>query len=877
MLAERSSNWGLIVIKRNKAIYAVASLAAAGWLPAGVQAAEQNVASAVEEVLVTARRREESLQEVPIAISAFGGDDLVERGVDSVQNMNSVAPNLSVMGGGATGESQGSFRVRGIPGVAVYIDGVWQASTDGLLTTSVVEVDRIEVLRGPQGTLFGSSSLGGAIQYVTKAPSDTFGARFQGSIGSFNRRDFQAAIDLPLHDTFKTKFTAASQNRDGFVESVVIDRAFGDVNDELYRADFLWTPSDSISIRYNMEDSNTDRNGPARVLKNIGEARVLSGGTFSTYPQAQAYINAFGVYFNNTNNVSGFPGGALGEYETKIGWENPGLVIDLQRHTLDATWDANDWLRLRSISGYRETMRAVQTEFDGADEVQMLERDFRAKTMQFTQELQVLGTHQRFDWVLGGYYSKENNRGRTVTWALPEFTCDLWSPSNANANGLRVTPAQAAQCRTNRAAALGVSAAGTGALPNGNLNGVTNSLFANAVNSNTDSMTYTGIESTAVFGDLTWRVTDKFTAAAGIRYSKEETTNYRIGASGTGIAGVSLQTRAGTFPDTSIAGDFFGWRGGELVALPTREFSATTKRLTLQYQWTPDLMTYIGYADGFGPGGTSTVDPVQFGGYADIPIGTLVFDEQTIENFEIGLRADWFNGRLRTNISAFMTDWENQQTSTYIATRFAGPGAVNPNGAITAANPATRIDRDGDGVDDLYIFPSLRTTNINKAEASGIEFEGTWFATDALRVNLNLGWLDTKYTDLGPAGAGVVPAVTQGSVFAQAPEITGNLAVSYEIAFSNGAALTPRVDYTYTDDYVLTTDDLRQSSQEGYGLVNARLTYDSGADWSIALSGTNLSDERYLNSGFITAAEQFDFVTLGRPREWGLTFNFSFE
>jgi iron complex outermembrane receptor protein len=867
--------------RRNSAIYAAASLAAAAWLPSGAYAAQpagETVAGAIEEVLVTARRREESLQEVPIAISAFGGDDLVERGVESVQSMNAIAPNLSVMGGGATGESQGSFRIRGLPGVAVYIDGVWQASTDGLLTTSVVEVDRIEVLRGPQGTLFGSSSLGGAIQYVTRAPGDTFGARFQGSIGSYGRRDFQAAFDLPLHDTFKTKFTAASQFRDGFVDSVVIDRSFGDVNDELYRADFLWTPTESLSVRYNIEDTRTNRNGPARVLKNIGTASVLSGGTFSTYPQAQAYINAFGVYFNNQNNVSGYPGGVLGEYQTKIGWENPGLVIDVMRHTLDASWDVNDWLRLRSISGYRDTMRAVQTDFDGAQEVFMLERDFRAKSMQFTEELQILGTHEKFDWVLGGYYSKENNRGRTITWALPEFTCDLWSSSNANANGLRTSAAERAQCRANRAAALGVSAAGTGALPNGNLNGVTNTLFANAVNSNTDGMTYTEVESSAIFGDLTWRVTDKFTAAAGVRYSKEESTNYRIGASTTGIAGLSLQNRASTFPDGSYAGDFFGWQGGDLVAItPSREFSATTKRLTLQYQWTPDLMTYIGWADGFGPGGTSTVDPVLYGGYADIPVGTLVFDKQTVENLEIGLRADWFNGRVRTNISAFMTDWANQQTSTYIATRFAGPGALNPTGAITAANPATTIDRNGDGVNDLYIFPALRTTNINKAEAAGIEFEGTWSATDALRFNLNLGWLKTKYVDLGPAALGVIPAVTKNSSFAQAPEITGNVAASYVIGLANGTSLTPRLDYTYTDDYVLTTDDIRQSKQAGYGLLNARLAYDSGANWSVALAGTNLTNERYLNSGFITAAEQFDFVTLGRPREWGLTFNLRFE
>jgi len=297
--------------RRNKAIYAAASLAAVAWLPTAVHAAQpagQSVAGAVEEVLVTARRREESLQDVPIAISAFGGESLQQRGVESVQNMNAVAPNLSVMGGGNSGESQATFRVRGMPGVSVYIDGVNQATTDGLLTMSVVEVDRIEVLRGPQGTLFGNASLGGAISYVTRAPADTFGARVQGSIGSFNRRDFQAAVDLPFSDTFKSKFTLASMSRDGFVESQVIERAYGDVNDELARADFLWEPLDSLSLRYNAEKSTTDRVGPARVVWEIGPAQALSvGGTqINTNPQVQAYINASqgGYTINGFTNIN---------------------------------------------------------------------------------------------------------------------------------------------------------------------------------------------------------------------------------------------------------------------------------------------------------------------------------------------------------------------------------------------------------------------------------------------------------------------------------------------------------------------------------------------------------------------------------------------
>ncbi len=827
--------------KRNKAMYAVASIAAASWFPTSVyaQAAGQSVAGAIEEVLVTARRREESLQEVPIAITAITGDDLQQRGVDSMQNMNAVAPNLSVMGGGNSGESQANFRVRGIPGVAVYVDGIYQPTTDGLLTMSVTEVDRIEVLRGPQGTVFGQASLGGAIQYVTRAPADTFGARFSATVGEFNRRDFKGSIDVPVTDTFKAKFTAASEFREGFIRSQVIDRAYGDVNDELYRADFLWEPLDSLSVRYNIEDSTTDRVGPARVIQSIGAAQYFSATNYNTNPQAQAYQNALGIAYNNQNYAAGFAGGRVGEYENRIAWENPGLQIDTQRHSLDINFDFTDSLRVRSISGYKELTRAVQVDFDGASDVQLLERDNRGRFFHFSEELQLLGSHEAFDWVVGGYYSRELNRTRTATWSSPEFTCDLWNAVNND----RVSAAQRASCLSLRQAAI---AGGQG---------VTAAQFVSSAAPNGDQMTRTEIEATAFFGDLTWRVTDKFTAALGLRYSEQTNTEWAI-------SGSQLAVRAPTFPDTQIAGDWFGY-----TSLPTpaeADFDGVTKRLTLQYQWTPDLMTYVGYADGFGPGGQYTIAANQFSGYQDIQTGTFTYGEQTVDNYELGLRADWLGGVVRTNISAFYTEWNGLQASQYIASSYVR------NGGLIG-------DRNGDGVNDITVFPNLITTQVAAAEVKGVEFEGIWRATDALRINLNLGWLDSKYKELGLAGNGVIPAVSLGSTFAQAPEITGNVGAQYEFGFSNGGALVPRLDYTYTDDYVLTSDDLRQSVQEGFGLLNARLTYDSGANWTVSLLGTNLTDEYYLNSGFYTVAEQIDFVTIGRPREVGVTFNFTFE
>jgi len=140
-----------------------------------------------------------------------------------------------------------------------------------------------------------------------------------------------------------------------------------------------------------------------------------------------------------------------------------------------------------------------------------------------------------------------------------------------------------------------------------------------------------------------------------------------------------------------------------------------------------------------------------------------------------------------------------------------------------------------------------------------------------VRFGFNAGWLDAAYTKVGAA----VDAITVNSRFQQAPELTANVNLAYDIPVPRGV-LTPRIDCTYTDDFVLANDDARQITQRAYPLVNARLAYEAAANWSIAIYGTNLTDERYVNSGFYSDSFLLEFVTLGRPREYGLTFGVRF-
>jgi len=170
----------------------------------------------------------------------------------------------------------------------------------------------------------------------------------------------------------------------------------------------------------------------------------------------------------------------------------------------------------------------------------------------------------------------------------------------------------------------------------------------------------------------------------------------------------------------------------------------------------------------------------------------------------------------------------------------------------------------------------LFTTVVSKAKVQGLEFEGLWVPTREFRANFNFGYLKTEYTELGLAGTGALPAVSKGAAFPGAPKLTLNLGAQYAFALANGAKLTPRIDFTRTDKYVLFSNEIQQRVQEAYNMVDARLVYDSGKNWTASLSGSNLTNSFYANSGFFSYAEQINFNTIGRPREYALSVDFHF-
>src|SRR5688572_11416936 len=225
---------------------AALSAAVIGCIPFGASAQGQ-----LEEIVVTATRRETDLQSTPLSIQAFTAEQLELGGITNGRDLGIMVPNVVL--NPSTGGGQAVFRVRGLPGVGLYVDGVWQDSF-GFQQTNFTEFERVEVLRGPQGTLFGRNTNGGAVNMITKRPADEFGARVKLDVGDFTRRDFQVAIDLPITDNLKSKFIGATFQNDGFIQGLTTPWDFGSQDDTVLRADLLWEPTDSLALRLTYND-----------------------------------------------------------------------------------------------------------------------------------------------------------------------------------------------------------------------------------------------------------------------------------------------------------------------------------------------------------------------------------------------------------------------------------------------------------------------------------------------------------------------------------------------------------------------------------------------------------------------------------------------
>ncbi len=784
-------------------ISALALVLAAGTAQSQTAPAAGSVME-LEEIVVTAERRSESLQDTPISILTFSGDALERANVRSVDDLQNFLPNVSIGGSAPVGNSAPNFSIRGVgqtsgranneKGVGLYVDDVYYPRSTGAIL-NLLDVERIEVLRGPQGTLFGRNTTGGAIRYITRKPTDRLEGRITGTYGSLDRTDIEGVLNVPVSEKVAFRGQAAWFKRDGYVDVIGTDRTRGNQDDYAVRGALRVRPNDSITVDLSAAYTENRSNGSPTVIAGVG-LRQASGFPIAAVNAYNAYLAARGqsaIVADDPRFVAkdgySVPDSCIMDdialNPAKFG-DAPNLLpnsrpqaslCDDARRTkntflsADINADLNDALSLRSITGYNKGTDIDQGDYGlfGA------QTNYTLNEMNsISQELQLLGSHEGLEWVAGLYYFHETPAERRF---LREAVVNAGRVECCNGFDANV------QLKTN---------------------------------------------SYSAFGQASLDLTDKARVTAGARYSYDDKDVF---ISKVGIFTPALP--AGGSPRTNA-----------------NNWDAIDYRLTLDYQWTDTLMTYATYSKGFKSGGFN-VDIVTLGTAA--PTITS-FDPETVKNLEAGVRSEWFDKRLRANLTGFHMKYDNLVVQVADFSR----------GALQV----------------LFL-------NAGKLEIDGFEGEFAVAPIERLTLNANVGYTRIKYVDL-PTGSPLFdPASCPGGALtfdrcraqplARSPEWTYTLGAQYTVPVGDGD-VSMNANYAYKSSQYSNNSTSNSVKLPAYGVANVRIEYDSGAQWKVAAFGTNIFDKYYITTG--TNGRQNTLATLthspGRPAEYGVSLTWSF-
>ena len=558
-------------------------------------------------IIVTAQKREQTLQEVPAALTAVSGEQFLERGFSDATDLSKMTPNFIA----ATDRGDVNLSIRGVgsrvrgstPAVAMHIDGVYQPRP-AMANLTQVDLERIEVLRGPQGTLYGRNANGGAVNFITAAPGETVEGYVLGNYQNFDEYRVQAAVTLPLSENFRVRLSADRTDRgEGTVEHVSGGQDLNSGSTNLFRARADWGITEKID--FSLGATYADREGPFTFFQAVdlpGEAGIA----VNLAPMG-APINLATAPISTAPNTTA--------HDTFTDSDRDYLSLS---GTLNA--ELNDVFSIRSITAYQEFNDAFEGDFDATGlELTPNTRGFEAET--FTQELNLLFETDRLSGVAGVFYMDDEQVGSNTF--------------NFGPRGVALTRAT-----TNPDAPMRA--------PNDPIPGSVT----------TFSQLGTTTESLSFFVDVTVDITEKLNVFGGVRYNEDE-----LSISNRHTSEFSFATQTGPFapgdyrlyicPTNPNPGPPITTPQSAALLDPTDaslEFESTTPRVGANYQVNGNSSIYASYSQGFKSGGFNEQT-----GCGDS------FDSETVDSFEIGTKNVLLDGTLVLNAGAFFYDYEDLQ------------------------------------------------------------------------------------------------------------------------------------------------------------------------------------------------------------------------
>ena len=863
---------------------------AAGTLLSGPLAAQQQSASAaamLEEVVVTARRREESLQDLPLSVAAITSEAMQAQGIYDIMDISDHVPNVNFTNTGRRGVT--AIFIRGIGndspgalqpvGAGTYIDGHYLPNTVGNMLNTV-DVERIEVLRGPQGTLFGKNTTGGAINIVSAKPHNEFEASALARLASFGQQDVRGMVNIPLGEAAAARFSYANESSDGFYFNRIHGEDWGATDLNAFTAAIRFTPDDNwtvdLGFRGNYQD---DHNAPGQCQARPTQGQVNNLANEVMAPgvnhPAQIYdgpVFADGVGQwggsaragdGSRHNIGGhierlYPGAvidyweacktdvAMGDFVTSSEKRN---FLELENTNLNATvqWDSAgavgglDNLNVKVIASTHET-----------DYNYMQDRDYSPVpidaigTPPFPGQGQVRETtnfemlftgivNDRVDFVVGAHYFDDHS-GTGAGHCLRVTKANFAALSDPD-SGFEIACApdggtQFDWLSSPRAIPGGPYPAG--------MSGII------------------GAESTAFFGHFTIDLTDSWTLDLGARYTDED----RI------FNLVELQTeretcsfgQPGDPPRTDFCTPNYILSYSSIFEDgfyndTSANFSETTPMVSLTRNF-EEGMFYLLYAEGFLSGAfndelNTTLQP------ALIPL--LTYQPEHVANYEVGYKGTLADGRVRLAADVFWMDYADKQEQISIDNADGRYGGDPQIGIVT--NAAT-------------------------VDIIGIELELRASLWDGGFVSLDIGRLEAEYgafESFDPDSPDALIDQSDLSIADYAPEWTINATVEHAFQLGNGASLTPMLGMYWQDDYDFeggldtTTNERSLCFTPAYAKFRARATYaPAEGNWTAALFGQNITDERY-NEWCTEGRSGAFYYRYGRPDTWGLEFNYRWQ
>jgi len=720
--------------------------------------------SAIEEVIVSAEKRNESLQDVSISVTALTEDVLETKNITDFVGLSAIAPGVTV----AKNEGYKTIiSIRGVgdetnqnaiaaPSVALHMDGIFVASKFSL-RTDFIDLERIEVLRGPQGTLFGQNSTGGTINVISQKPSfDETKGKTDLAIGNYGLTKFRGAVNVPLSDKVATRMSVVATDRNGFSENILNGQDLDDASHTSFRSDWFFDISDTTSLRVFGQFFNANNNGAA--MKGLDDStpnpRKLAQDSASDYQLSSEIIAAI--------------------LNVELGFADLKILTSSQEDDIYVSRD-NDRHNFGDIhaSGPLEGIPYIAAEY--RPETSVVETT--------TFEVNLISNepiNDKIDWIVGALYFdhkianaiyevKDVNNIKLIDQMDGAFTPYVHAPI----------------CATNPFEGICFAAY------DAELGFV--------------SEAYPTRESFSVYGQATYNAQDNMRYIFGMRYTEDSFS--------------------------SDVTNFFGLQ----TYLIEDEVDEKTGKFAVEYDVDGDTMVYASYTKGFKPGGSNLTfgwpedDEQNFGAQPAPQLIYPLFKSEIIDAFELGLKTDLMDGRMRANVSAFMYDYENLQFQ-----------STDPD-----------VYRGG-------------VANIPESEMSGIELELIGILSDSLSMDLRLSTLDTEITSDYEALDNIKSELyffgeepqryalrenIKGNRLAKSPEFTANFGLQYNGELKSGVPLRATAEVVHRGDFQQRVFNSPFVDQvDSYTIVNLTTSIEINDSAGIDFMILNASDKDGVNS-----------------------------